>query len=360
MVFHDRVLETTTTTGTGDITPAGAVAGFRTFSSVLSDADTFDYVIYAADANGAPAGAWEVGTGTWNSGVIERLPQASSNGGGLVDFAAGPKYIMLSANAATIRQASSPVPFAGARVTRTADQTVNNTTAMVAFTAEDYDYGGWHDNAVNNSRLTVPAGVEKIRVVAQIEFGGAGNRSARIVKNGAGTQVATAQVGNSAYSYTVVSLDAGVIECSPGDYFEVQVETSGNSHVRGAVGRSWFSIEVVSDRVTVDDISATVDVQAASAYTLQAADNNNIVEMSNGAANTLDIPANASVGIPVGAMFSVVQVGAGATTIQAAAGVTLNGVSEGSATLSGQWSGVSLYKRATDAWVIQGDHGGVA
>lgn len=102
MAFHDRVLETTTTTGTGDITPSGAVTGFRTFSSVLSDTDTFDYVIYAADANGVPTGEWEAGEGTWNAGVIERSPQSSSNSGSLVDFGAGSKYVMLSANAATL------------------------------------------------------------------------------------------------------------------------------------------------------------------------------------------------------------------------------------------------------------------
>ena len=43
--ISDRVKETTVTTGTGTITLGGAVTGFRTFASVLSNADTTYYAI---------------------------------------------------------------------------------------------------------------------------------------------------------------------------------------------------------------------------------------------------------------------------------------------------------------------------
>ena len=51
LLLKDRVKETTTTTGTGDITLAGAVAGFQAFSDVLSDADTTYYAISNRDAD---------------------------------------------------------------------------------------------------------------------------------------------------------------------------------------------------------------------------------------------------------------------------------------------------------------------
>ena len=40
LVIKDRVKETTTTTGTGNISLGGAASNFVTFSSVLSDSDT--------------------------------------------------------------------------------------------------------------------------------------------------------------------------------------------------------------------------------------------------------------------------------------------------------------------------------
>ncbi|MGZ8337918.1 MAG: hypothetical protein ACXWU1_14775, partial [Allosphingosinicella sp.] len=46
-------------------------------------------------------------------------------------------------------------------VRKAADQTAANYSAggFVAWDQEVYDDGGWHNNAVNNSRLTVPSGV---------------------------------------------------------------------------------------------------------------------------------------------------------------------------------------------------------
>lgn len=51
------------------------------------------------------------------------------------------------------------VPTAhGARVTRSANQSVgNNTLTAVSFTAEDYDTDAIHDNSTNPTRLTIPA-----------------------------------------------------------------------------------------------------------------------------------------------------------------------------------------------------------
>ena len=41
--IHDRVKETTTTTGTGTYTLAGAVTGFETFTANLDNGDTTYY-----------------------------------------------------------------------------------------------------------------------------------------------------------------------------------------------------------------------------------------------------------------------------------------------------------------------------
>ena len=59
LVVKDRVQETTTTTGTGTVTLAGAVTGFQTFS-VIGDGNTTYYAITSGND-------WEVGLGTYTA-----------------------------------------------------------------------------------------------------------------------------------------------------------------------------------------------------------------------------------------------------------------------------------------------------
>src|SRR6185436_6212020 len=89
-VAGDRVKETTTTTGTGDITLAGAVSQFRAFSDVAANGDRIHYAIV-----GQSGTEWEVGLGTWVAGnTLQRTNvMASSNAGALVNFAAGTKDV---------------------------------------------------------------------------------------------------------------------------------------------------------------------------------------------------------------------------------------------------------------------------
>src|SRR5882724_7622047 len=89
MLFNERVKETTTTTGTGTVTLAGAVVGFQSFSSAFPTATTVFYCITSASS-------WEVGQGTFTlSGTTLSRDRvlASSNAGGLVSFAAGSKDV---------------------------------------------------------------------------------------------------------------------------------------------------------------------------------------------------------------------------------------------------------------------------
>lgn len=86
-LWPSRVRETTTTTGSGTYTLAGAVTGYRTFASVLSDGDTVDVCIRMG-AN------WEVGRYTFNAGTLARTAVlASSNADAAVDWVAGTKDI---------------------------------------------------------------------------------------------------------------------------------------------------------------------------------------------------------------------------------------------------------------------------
>ncbi len=103
LIVEDRVRETSTTTGTGALTLAGAVTGFRAFSSVCtSPSDTCYYMIQAVDANGVPTGEWETGLGTYSAAdtLTRTTPQRSSNANTAVNFSAGTKQVVIDATQA--------------------------------------------------------------------------------------------------------------------------------------------------------------------------------------------------------------------------------------------------------------------
>ena len=107
LIVADRVQETTNTTGTGAYTLGGAVAGFQTFASELSNADTFYYSI-------TDNVDFEVGLGTYASsgGTITRTTVfTSSNSNNAVSWGIGTKNIFLTypADKAVIEDASNNV-----------------------------------------------------------------------------------------------------------------------------------------------------------------------------------------------------------------------------------------------------------
>lgn len=91
LIFADRIKETTATTGSGSLTLAGAVAGFKTFNSELDNSDTCYYCIDDSVGN------WEIGLGTYqDTGIFARtIVIKSSNADSLVNFTAGTKSVFL-------------------------------------------------------------------------------------------------------------------------------------------------------------------------------------------------------------------------------------------------------------------------
>jgi hypothetical protein len=110
--------------------------------------------------------------------------------------------------------------------------------------------------------------------------------------------------------------------------------------------------ELETDVTNINELQQ--NEQTGTSYTLVLADGGKLVEMNNASANTLTVPPNSSVALPVGTQILVLQTGAGQTTLAAGAGVTVNS-KDGNLKLSDQWCGVTLIKRATDIWVAIGD-----
>ena len=92
LVIKDRVKETTTTTGTGTYTLAGAVTGFETFTANLSNSDT---TYYACTDNTN----FEVGIGTFTTSgttLARTTVLASSNSNNAVNWSSGTRTIFIT------------------------------------------------------------------------------------------------------------------------------------------------------------------------------------------------------------------------------------------------------------------------
>ena len=90
LVVKDRVQETSTTTGTGTITLAGAVSGFQSFSAIGNGNTTYYAIVGGTE--------WEVGLGTYTSSgtTLSRDTVLSSSTGSKVSFSAGTKNVFVT------------------------------------------------------------------------------------------------------------------------------------------------------------------------------------------------------------------------------------------------------------------------
>ena len=166
LVVNDRVKETSTTTGTGTFSLAGAVSGFETFVAGIGNSNTTFYSIVNTD------GAFEVGVGTVTDATPDTLSRdtilSSSNSDSAVDFAAGTKQVFCTLPASRFVQGKlEGTNFTGSLLighatTGTLSSAENNTGvgvgALDALTSGDRNTALGHDagtaiNLANNNTL---------------------------------------------------------------------------------------------------------------------------------------------------------------------------------------------------------------
>jgi len=103
LVLDDRVQETSTTTGTGTLTLAGAVSGYQSFAAIGNGNTTYYCVTDGTN--------WETGLGTYTSSgttLARTTVLESSNSNSLVNFPAGSKNVFVTypASQATLLDAA--------------------------------------------------------------------------------------------------------------------------------------------------------------------------------------------------------------------------------------------------------------
>ena len=226
--LFDRVKETTTTTGTGTVTLAGAVAGYRSFTSVLADGDLVYYAIVLA-------AEWEVGIGTFTTSgttLARTTILASSNAGAAVSFSAGDKDVFITLPASIALSSVKTVMTAHVGYTATIAQ---NTTVYMGPSGHE----ATGDEAVAQHVMPVACTFDAMYCKVSANVGGSGQTVIfTVFKNGVATSMAvTINTGASTGNTT-----ANPVTFAAGDTWSVRVVNSATTgsmkgHTAGFLAR---------------------------------------------------------------------------------------------------------------------------
>lgn len=199
-----------------------------------------------------PAGLAALTTSETRDGLIELATQAEVDAG--VDA-------VRAVTPATLKLAPPPASGAGARGAlafgNSNQSTANTVELTVLLDSEAYDTDTVHSTSVNTSRLTVPSGVTKIRLTAQIQFAGNSTgvtRRLRITKNGGGGGIDANRdtylpVIEAAAAGTPdplgIQIVTGVIETVATDFFEMKVLQNSGGALNLLADMYWFEMEIL-------------------------------------------------------------------------------------------------------------------
>ena len=133
-ILHDRVKESTTTTGTGTIDLDGAIGGFKTFVAGIGTTNRTYYAIV-----GRTTTEFEIGLGTVTDASPDTLSRdnviSSSNGDAKVSFSAGTKDVFCTLPASKEGLPFPSVDFGSSSAPQIITVTVDNKTSSHPYPA---------------------------------------------------------------------------------------------------------------------------------------------------------------------------------------------------------------------------------
>ena len=236
----DRCKETTSSTGTGNLTLTGAVSGFATMASALtSNGDTSWFCAEAGSQ-------WEVFLGTRVSATeLARTTLLSSSTGSTVNFTTAP-VVFSTVPAARMPVAQGPAFSAYLN----SPQTVSSgASTKVAFNAESFDIGGCFDSTTNRRFTPTVPGVYSVSWLVTFKSTGAmtaNTYTPNLYKNGA--LLAGSNYANCAATIAALGGQALVFMNGTTDYLEVfgSVTGTGTLTFGGGTGETLFSAFLVT------------------------------------------------------------------------------------------------------------------
>ena len=223
LVINDRVKETSTTTGTGTFSLAGAATGFETFVAGIATGNTTYYAIFNQGTT-----EWEVGLGTVTDATPDTLSRttiySSSNSDSAVDFAAGTKdvFCTLPASRTVYLDASGGGVGALAAV-------VDDTTPQLG---GNFDVNGNDIVSTSNADIDIiPNGTGDVNLGADTVQVGDNDANATITTQGTGDLILNTNNGTNAGTVTLADGASGAITLTPNGTGVVAIEGSMNPSV---------------------------------------------------------------------------------------------------------------------------------
>lgn len=143
------------------------------------------------------------------------------------------------------------LPFRGALVSKAADQTAANYSAgaMVGWDTESYDTDAIHESVTNPSRLTVPAGVTKVRLLGQVAISLLTTNVycfIQVAKNGSIAYIGCATgLTQIVPDFPVLAAISPVLTVTAGDYFELKLTVQTDTSITVTTQSSWFAMEII-------------------------------------------------------------------------------------------------------------------
>ena len=230
LVIKDRVKETTTTTGTGTYTLAGAVSGFETFTANLSNSDTTYYV--CTDNTD-----FEVGLGTFTSSgttLSRDTILASSNSNNEVNWSSGTRSIFMTypADKAVFKDASNNIngTFVGdltGTLQTAAQSNITSLGTLTALTVDDVAIDGKVVTLTGSTSdtATLTAGTNGTLDIVTTDAGGA-NANIQITADGTAELAGTTVTLDSSGGITL-DADGGTITFADGGSSLGTITSSG-------------------------------------------------------------------------------------------------------------------------------------
>ncbi len=263
LVINDRVKETTTTTGTGAVSLAGAVTGFETFAAGVGNRTTTYYCIAHQDQAEFVVG---LGTLDGDSADLTRTTViSSSNSDSAVDFSAGTKDVFCTVPASKLifEDADNDVTI-GRNLTVTGDLTISGDdltlTTNTSGAALISDGTNFNPVAISGDITIGTTGTAAIGsgvvVNADINSSAAIAMSKTAFTAGTGVSLSTNTLSVDAAQTGITSILATDVKIGEDDQTKIDFETADEIHFYAANAEQVF----VSDGVFGPQTDSDVDL----------------------------------------------------------------------------------------------------